>query len=60
MDDLIILEVIYLATEGLASYNSKNQVPTNIATHCQFILNEHLKTQKYLEDINIDGQRKTK
>ena len=52
MDDLTILEVIFLANVGLASYNNRSQVPSNIATHCQFIPNEHLKTQKYVEDIN--------
>ncbi len=52
MDDLTILEVIFLANVGLASYNNRSQVPSNIATHCQFIPNEHLKTQKYLEDID--------
>ena len=52
MDDLTILEVIFLANVGLASYNNRSQVPSNIATHCQFIPNEHLKTQEYVEEIN--------
>ena len=52
MDDLTILEIILLANIGLASHNIKSQVPSNIANHCQFIPNEHLKTQKYLKDIN--------
>ena len=61
MDDLTILEIILLANIGLASHNIKSQVPSNIATHCQFIPNEHLKTQKYLEDIKdwaTDNQMK--
>ena len=52
MDDLTILEVIMLANVGLASHNNMSQVPSNIATHCQFIPNEHLKTQTYLKEIN--------
>ena len=37
---------------GLASHNVKSNIPTNIATHNQFIPSEHLKTQKYVEEIN--------
>ena len=51
MDDLTILEIILLANVGLASHNIKSSVPTNIAMHNQFIPREHLKTQKYVEDI---------
>ena len=47
MDDLTILEIIYLAT----SHNVKSNIPTNHATHNQFIPREHLQTQKYVEDI---------
>ena len=47
MDDLTILEIIYLA-----SHNVKSNIPTHIATHNQFIPREHLKTQKYVEDID--------
>ena len=52
MDDLTILEIILLANVGLASHNVKSRVPTNIAIHNQFIPKEHLKTQKYVEDID--------
>ena len=52
MDDLTILEIIHLANVGLASHNFKRNIPTNIAAHSQFIPNEHLRTQKYVEDIN--------
>ena len=51
MDDLTILEIIYLANVGLASHNVKSNIPTNHATHNQFIPREHLQTQKYVEDI---------
>ena len=52
MDDLTILEIILLANVGLASHNTKSNIPTNIAVHNQFIPREHLKTQKYVEDID--------
>ena len=52
MDDLTILEVIYLANVGLASHNIKHNVPTNIANHNQFIPSEHLKTQEYVGTID--------
>ena len=52
MDDLTILEVIVLANVGLASYNIRANIPTNIATHNQFIPSEHLKTQEYLKTID--------
>ena len=51
MDNLTILEVIFLANIGLASYNNRSQVSSNIATQCQLIPSEHLKTHKYLEYI---------
>ena len=52
MDDLTILEIINLASVGLASFNIKSQVPSNVPVHNQLIPSENLKTQKYLEDIN--------
>ena len=52
MDDLTILEVIILANVGLASYNIRATIPSNIATHNQFIPSEHLKTQEYLRTID--------
>ena len=52
MDDLTINEVINLIDIGLATYNVKTHVPSNLPSHNQMIPNEHLKTQKYLEDIN--------
>ena len=52
MDDLTILEVIFLANVGLASHNIKHNIPTNIANHNQFIPSEHLKTQEYVKTID--------
>ena len=52
MDDLTILEFIQLIDVGLASHNVKAQVPSNIPQHNQLIRSEHLKTTKYVEEIN--------
>ena len=53
MDDLSILEIINLANIGLASHNNKSSVPSNIPIHNQVIPSEHLKTQQYLNEINM-------
>ena len=51
VDDLTIMERISLVNVGLASYNVKAHVPSNIADHNQMIPGEHLTSQKYMEDI---------
>ena len=43
---------IFLANVGLASHNIRNNIPTNIANHNQFIPSEHLKTQEYVQTID--------
>ena len=61
MDDLTILEIIFLANVGLASHNIRSNIPSNIANHNQFIPSEHLKTQDYLRTIdNWTEQNKMK
>ena len=52
MDDLTILEIINLASVGLASFNIRAQVPSNIPVHNQIIKSEDLKTSSYLADID--------
>ena len=52
MDDLSILEIVNHTNIGLASYNFKRKIPSNIPMHSQIILSEHLKTQQYLDEIN--------
>jgi hypothetical protein len=37
---------------GLASHNSKLQVPSHIPSHKQFVPAQYLKSQEYLETIN--------
>ena len=68
MDDLTILEIIHLASIGLASHNFKTQVPSNIPVHNQIIREEHIKTSNYMAEINnwteknlmLLNQKKTK
>ena len=58
VDDLSILEIINLLTVGLASYNSKQHIPSHIPEHNMFIPAENLKSQKFLEQINEWTQSK--
>ena len=51
VDDLTFLEIIYLINVGLASYNVKQHVPSDIPTHNQIIPAQHLKSQQYLDVI---------
>ena len=52
VDDLTFLEIIHLLNVGLATYNVKQHIPSNIPTHNQFIAAENLKSQKNLNLIN--------
>ena len=58
MDDLTVLECVYLTSIGIASYNLKNHVPSDIPTHNQFINSENLKTQQYLDKIESWTEKK--
>ena len=51
VDDLTALEKINLLSIGLASYNFKQHVASDIPTHGQFIDNSLLMSQKYLDRI---------
>ena len=42
LDDLSILEIINLLTIGISSFNTKQQVPNDIAQHNQFIAPQNL------------------
>ena len=46
VDDLTFLEIIYLLNIGIASYNVRAHVPSDISEHNQVILAENLKTSK--------------
>ena len=52
VDDLTTLEVINLLTIGLSSFLMKNQVPSDIPSHGQYISGDKLKSQEYLRKIN--------
>ena len=68
IDDLSILEIVNLLTVGITSYNIKQQVPSDIPQHNQFIPAENLKSQDWLNTINewteenkmIINEKKTK
>ena len=49
VDDLTVLEIVNLLTIGLCSFNVKHQVTNDINQHNQFINQEDLKSQQYLD-----------
>ena len=51
IDDLSILEIINLASQGISSYNTKHHVPSDIADHNQYMAPANLKSQQYLDKI---------
>ena len=50
-DDSSFVEVVNLAAVGLASFNAKHQVPSDIATDQFFLPPENIKTQEHLNRI---------
>ena len=52
VDDLTVLEPINLRKAGIASYNSKLNVPSNVPTHNQIIHKDNLKSKEYISEIN--------
>ena len=68
VDDLKILEIVNLLTIGLSSFNVREQVPTDIPTHGQFVNPQDLKSQEWLNKTNdwtdeqkmVVNQKKTK
>ena len=52
IDDVSILEVINLILQGISSYKSKQQMPSDIAIGNKFIHSDHLKSQDYLDQIS--------
>ena len=59
LDDLSLLEIINLLTVGLSSFNIKQQVPSDISTHNQYIPTHALNSQSWLDNIS-DWTRKQK
>ena len=52
VDDLTFIEIVYLVNIGLASHNSRLNVPSDVAVHNQIIPSVHLKTQEHLKTLN--------
>jgi hypothetical protein len=52
VDDLTFIEIIYLINVGLATYNVKQHVPSDLPDHNQIIPAQHLKSQQHLDVIN--------
>ena len=53
VDDLSFLEIINLLSVGIASYNVRAHVPSDVPVHNQIIVPENLESQKQLSNINI-------
>ena len=58
IDDLSVLEIINLIAKGLASYNCRFHVPSDIATENSFMTPENIHSQKYLDSISEWTDRK--
>ena len=52
VDDLSILEIINLISVGLSCFNVKDQIPSDVATHNQFIPSKNLNSQQYLDNLS--------
>ena len=52
VDDLTTLEKINLLSVGLASHNTRLQVPSDVPAHGQIVTNQNLKTQSYIDSIS--------
>ena len=51
VDDLTVLEKVFILMAGLASHNVKSQVPNDILMYKLFIPKENLNSQSYLNQI---------
>ena len=52
IDYLSVLEIVNLLTVGITSFNLKQQVPSDIPAHNQYIPAEHSESQRWLNTIN--------
>ena len=53
LDDLTILEIVNLLIVGISSFNLEVQVANDLPTHNQFIDPANLKSQSWLNEINL-------
>ena len=58
VDDASVIEVLNLMSIGMASYNFKNHVASNIPKHDRFVPAEYLKSQEYIEELDKWSQSK--
>ena len=58
MDDLTFLELISLTNIGIATHNLKFKIPSNVPVHNQFVPNNHLKSQEFLNGISKWTEKK--
>ena len=56
-DDLSLLEVVNLENIGITSFSCKVRVPNDLPTHGQFVSPNSLKTQEYLNKINLRTEK---
>ena len=52
IDDLSILDIVNLVSQGISSYNTRLHIPSHIADHNQFVSPSNLKSQQYLDKIS--------
>ena len=52
VDDLSVLEILNLVNIGISSGN-RQQVPSDLPVHGQFVDSSQLKSQEYLRKINL-------
>ena len=52
IDDANFVEIINLVLSGLASFNSKAQVPSDMAVDSQFLSSTNYKTQQHLDNVS--------
>ena len=52
VDDLSMLEVINLIAAGLAAYNFKNHVASDVGTNQLFLPGENLSSQTYMDNVS--------
>jgi hypothetical protein len=52
LDDLSVLEIVNLLTVGISSFNIKQQIPSDIPIHNQYIPPDNLLSQEWLNEIN--------
>ena len=53
VDDLSFLEVVNLVNIGIFTHNTWQQVPNDLPTHGQMVDNSRLKSQQYLDNLNL-------